>query len=105
MRVLICGQFPPNWRSRLRQNKANPKMTEQPKPEIGQIWRECDPRFASRYVRVFGVTGGTLMRVSIRAVFKKGTEWQPAPNSRETTAYADRFNGKRGGYEFVETAV
>ncbi|MCA8250518.1 hypothetical protein LGN12_25500 [Burkholderia multivorans] len=61
--------------------------------EIGQIWREVDPRF-NRYVEVLEIHNGEIKSVLICNV-------DPMTNQRgrKTWASKGRFNGKRSGYE------
>lgn len=70
--------------------------------EVGQIWREVDPRF-ERFVRVESVAGGSRRSVGVRTVvrFTEHSGWGYAPRSRLSYCDANRFNGKRGGYEPV----
>lgn len=73
-------------------------------PVEGSIWRDVYPRF-ERHVRVQGPPSGFPQTVRIRTVVKRSDGvWVLAPRSRDTYANLDRFNGKRGGYEIVETA-
>lgn len=75
-------------------------MNEQPKPVRGQIWHEVDPR-QERHIRVESVG---ITHASVRAVILRGnpSRWEDAPKSRSAEAKLSRFNGKRGGYEFIE---
>ncbi|AJE23840.1 hypothetical protein [Azotobacter chroococcum] len=57
--------------------------------EIGQTWREVDPRF-DRRVKVVGFCEETG-KVKIESAGKV------------TKARRERFNSKRGGYELVPT--
>jgi hypothetical protein len=68
-------------------------------PAKGQIWKEVDPRF-NRFVRVERVTLGG--HVAIRTVIRDAGSWISAPRSRELLTKPERFNGKRGGFEFQE---
>ena len=68
-----------------------------PEPQVGQIWREVDPR-RERFVRIEHIG----LDVGIRTVVRDGNLWFPASGSRLSDAASERFNGKRGGYEFVE---
>jgi hypothetical protein len=71
------------------------------KPAVGQIWREVDPRF-ERFAKVFGTSPNGAL-VYIQTVYKHETgAWWLSPRSRTTAVKIERFNGKRGGYEFVE---
>jgi len=68
----------------------------------GQIWREVDPRFA-RFVEVIGVRDefrGRPMSATIVTIVSENGMWVRPRRSREVDARLDRFNGKRGGYEF-----
>lgn len=70
--------------------------------KAGQIWREVDPRHPRhpRYVRI--IDDSTLKNhVRITTVVKEGEAWV-ASSDRLTLANRKRFNGKRGGYQFVE---
>lgn len=59
-------------------------------PQVGQIWKECDPRF-NRYVRIVHLhTNGC----TIRTVTENGS----MEFGKSTHALLRRFNGKRGGY-------
>jgi hypothetical protein len=73
-------------------------MTKQPKPD--EIWREVDPR-TERYVRIIGVDPSG---VHIRSVWKINGVWKAKYRSRIAIANPARFNGKSGGYAFVEEA-
>lgn len=72
-------------------------------PQVGEIWREVDPRF-ERFARVQsdGIAG--RRGVAIRTVVYRDGRWIDAPTSRSSYADLSRFNGKRGGYEFHEAA-
>jgi len=79
-------------------------MVDQPKPVVGQIWREVDPRF-TRFVRVESV--GSFLRneevIGIRNVTNDPhVGWVSHGGARFSRANSKRFNGKRGGYAFVE---
>jgi hypothetical protein len=65
---------------------------------VGQIWREVDSRF-ERFIRVekIGENG-----VIIRTVARGSAGWKVGKRSRLNWAEARRFNGKSGGYEFIE---
>ena len=67
---------------------------------VGQIWKEVDPR-AERFVRIESVGMGRR-NVSIRTVVKRDFGWSDAPRSRLSYADGERFDGRRGGYEFHE---
>lgn len=75
-------------------------MTKQPKPSRYQIWREVDPR-QERHIRIerVGVTHAWVRKVILRG---EPARWTDAPKSRVAEARLSRFNGKRGGYEFIE---
>jgi hypothetical protein len=63
--------------------------------ELGQRWKEVDPRF-ERIVEVVGLDSESFDRqggVMIRTVGSRRIG---------TWARLSRFNGKRGGYELVE---
>lgn len=79
-------------------------MVDQPKPAVGQIWREVDPRF-TRFVRIESV--GSFFRneevIGIRNVANdQHVGWISPKGARFTRASGKRFHGKRGGYAFVE---
>lgn len=78
-------------------------MTEVVELKTDQIWKEVDPRF-ERHVRIEGVRAGRR-GVQIRSVARVGSGWMEVPRSRVSYADHERFNGKRGGYEFVETSL
>ena len=67
--------------------------------KAGQIWREVDPRHP-RYVRIID-DSTRKNHVRIATVVKEGEAWV-ASSDRLTLANRKRFNGKRGGYQFVE---
>lgn len=75
-------------------------QTAEPTPEVGQIWREVDPR-QERHVFV-EQTG--LYSIFIHRVEKTDGRWQRADRASTRQAMRERFNGKRGGYTFVEAA-
>lgn len=64
-------------------------------PAVGQVWREVDPRFAKRLVKIRAIEGE----------YAKISTVGGNPN-RILRAKLLRFNGKRGGYQleigFVE---
>ena len=66
--------------------------------EVGQIWREVDPRF-DRFVRIEEVGPH---QIGLRTMIHDGKRWIAAPRSRAAVTSPTRFNGKRGGYELVE---
>lgn len=66
-------------------------------PSPGQIWREVG---GDRFVRVIAFS---RVDVKICTVKKNAIgDWQRTPRSRDTECRASRFDGKAGGYEFVE---
>lgn len=67
-------------------------------PKPGQIWQEVDPRF-ERFIRVELLTEDEIF---IQTVQKVDGEWKVKPRSKATRAVEERFNGKRGGYRYVE---
>jgi hypothetical protein len=75
-------------------------MVEQPKPKVGQIWVEMDPR-AERYIRIESVGVGRRS-VGLRTVVWTGKQWADGPRSRMSYADPERFNAKRGGYAIYE---
>ena len=66
---------------------------------VGQIWREVDPRF-ERHVRIESIGAGRRS-VGIRTVVRHDGRWIEGPRSRASWCDGERFNGKRGNYEFV----
>lgn len=66
--------------------------------KVGQIWREVDSRM-ERFIRIESTNG---IYPTIRSVYKHDDGWRPRSRSRSSQASPDRFNGKRGGYKFVE---
>lgn len=74
-------------------------MTYPNKIEVGQIWLEVDPRF-DRFVRVEEVG----QRIQIKTVERASGGWRADSWTRAGYASPLRFNGKRGGYKFVESA-
>lgn len=66
--------------------------------EVGQIWREVDPR-QERYVRVEG-TGPTEIRIRT-VVRNEDGAWVVKKGTRECPARRERFNGQPGGYLWV----
>lgn len=75
-----------------------PQQLANGNPAIGQIWREVDPR-QERFVRIEGEHSFGFF--GVRKVVNIDGIWIDAPNSRRAEAKAERFNGKRSGYEFV----
>ncbi len=71
------------------------------RPQVGDIWREVDPRFEDRFIRVETVE---RQKIGIRTVVRDGPRWIAGARSRIGPASPDRFSGKRGGYAFVEIA-
>lgn len=78
------------------------------KIEVGQIWKEVDPRYERYVIIVSAVLDPTRKSktpfISIRTVVPVGSGWGIAPRSRVTHVAPARFNGKRGGYSFVKDA-
>lgn len=70
-------------------------------PDVGEIWREVDPRF-DRFVRIVSVSSSRS--ANIRTVIKDGDGWIDDPRGYASTAHPRRFNGKRGGYELIAEA-
>lgn len=70
-------------------------------PQVGDIWLDMDPR-DQRFVRVIddGVSKDGFVR--IRRVAGGSRNWYHTHACRPTFAKLSRFNGKRGGYQFVE---
>jgi hypothetical protein len=71
-------------------------------PDRYQIWREVDPR-KERYIRIESDASVLSHTVAFRTVIKKASGWAVAPGAHMSHAKRSRFNGKRGGYEFVES--
>lgn len=70
--------------------------------KAGQIWREFG---ATRYVRVRHVCvgGKTIAIETVMLDGKKWVNWRFGKRiGRRSEAAATRFNGKTGGYQFVE---
>lgn len=67
-------------------------------PEVGDIWKENDPRF-ERHIVVLGVA---LERVTIQNVYRAPETIGWKIHGPERSAKIERFNGKRGGYGFVQ---
>lgn len=72
--------------------------------EANQIWREVGPRF-ERFVRVEQVANGNRRGILVRTVVRSNGDgpWIRAPRSRASWRDRNRFNGRRGGYQYVET--
>lgn len=68
----------------------------------GQIWKEVDPRF-ERYVIIQHVGEGRRS-IQVRTVTHNGKGWEVAPKSKSSWCDAERFNGKRGGYQLWQEA-
>jgi hypothetical protein len=75
------------------------------KPKRGQIWVETDNRF-TRHVRILKVAGSITF---IETVIKGQHGWDRKlksdfgrPMPRKTAPTTSRFNGKSGGYRYVE---
>ena len=81
---------------------AMPATAPTAEPTVGQIWREVDPRFVRR-IKILSVRPGRR-GVEIRTVYRDTVgNWIFTSGSRVSYADHERFSGKRGGYEFVET--
>lgn len=63
---------------------------------VGQIWREVGQE---RLIRIESMRG---LYPRVRTVTKINDAWRPAYRSRYTSPELGRFNGKSGGYTFVE---
>lgn len=72
----------------------NPTQTT---PKVGQIWREVDPRF-TRHVKVLHIAMG---RAELQLISNSSGVWKEGKICPRS-ANLNRFNGKRGGYEYVE---
>lgn len=67
-------------------------------PRTGDIWKEVDPRF-TRYIVIHGLhPEAVVIQNAYRAPETIG--W--TLHGPRRTAQLKRFNGKRGGYEFVQ---
>lgn len=72
-------------------------MNDEITPEVGDIWKELDPRPEyQRFVKVTRVSGDHAL---IYRVELTDGEWAAGRKSPERWAQLKRFNGKRGGYE------
>lgn len=67
------------------------------KPEVGQIWKENDPRFENQFKLIVDTDNSWLVR--IRSCDVNGIPLQRAP---ARWAKLDRFNGLKMGYSFVK---
>lgn len=69
--------------------------------EVGQVWREVDPRHPREVLVI------EIGQISVW-IYGEGNRYVPAARllcgNRRTWAQLSRFNGKRGGYEFVRQA-
>lgn len=74
-------------------------MNDEVQPEVGDIWKELDPRVEyQRFVKVTRVSGDHALIYGVEK--SEDGEWQARkPRSPERWAQLKRFNGKRGGYE------
>lgn len=74
-------------------------------PQVGDIWREVDPR-CERFVRIesVGVVTTHSRSIGIRTVIRRESGWIAVPRTRTSYARLDRFRGKRGGYALHERA-
>jgi hypothetical protein len=66
-------------------------------PLPGQIWREVDPRF-TRHIKILMVAMG---RVEMTLMSNSSGVWKEI-RKIPRTANITRFNGQRGGYQYVE---
>ena len=76
-------------------------MTETPKPAVGQVWQDNDPRGYGRKVRIVEI-GDT------HAVVELHSPRQPVSNAkpgRRTRIRLDRFRPTSTGYRYVSTAT
>lgn len=64
----------------------------------GQIWKEVYPR-QERYIKVLSVFD---RRAIIQTVTGDQKRWARKPKTAEREAHLARFDGKRGGYSYVE---
>lgn len=73
-------------------------MIEQPRPAVGQIWKEVDPRF-NRHVRIEVCHQGSRRNIAIQTVsLGADGSWCKVRGSRLSYVDPERFNGKRGCY-------
>lgn len=73
-------------------------MSDQPEPAVGQLWREVG-RSPDRFVMVRAVSSES---VRICKVQQRNGAWVTAYRAHPGWTSRDRFNGKRGNYEYVE---
>lgn len=78
----------------------------QPCGNIGEIWRELEPRY-SRFVEILGQddTGERNKIITRYFTEQDGALPEAAPAAKATYAKRERFNGKRRGYEFVAKSL
>ena len=78
----------------------------QPCGDVGEIWRELEPRY-SRFVEILGQddTGERNKIITRYFTEQDGALPEAAPAAKATYAKRERFNGKRRGYEFVAKSL
>lgn len=70
-------------------------------PKAGEIWREVKGTML-RYVQVLsGQQDDKVKIITCYATSDAGYRAKATPEAKPTLAKAERFNGKKGGYEFV----
>lgn len=75
-------------------------MNDEVTPEVGDIWKELDPRVEyQRFVKVTRVSGDHAL---IYGVEHNEGLWTARRRAPERWAQIKRFNGKRGGYELYQ---
>lgn len=68
-------------------------------PEPGQIWQEVDLRF-ERFLRVIAIENSGAHIETVYRTYANDGVWHTT--GRKGAAKLSRFNGKRGGYRYVE---
>lgn len=66
-------------------------------PEVGQIWREVDPRMV-RNIRILRVMSEDAEIETVINV----EGWKRKSKTGPRLCRLDRFTGRRGGYKYVE---
>ncbi|MGW0033629.1 hypothetical protein ACWDXD_27930 [Streptomyces sp. NPDC003314] len=77
-----------------------PEQTETPRPAVGQIWQDNDPRSYGRKVRIVELT-------DTHAVVELHQPRHPVSSAkpgRRTRIRLDRFRPTSTGYRYVDTA-
>lgn len=78
-------------------------MTEHDVPQVGDIWKELDPRV--EYQRFVKVTRVGAASVFIHKVEPSPNGWVRPARSTEREAQLKRFHGRSGGYGLYERAA